>query len=481
MPNQISHYQIIEELGRGGMATVYRALDTRFEREVALKILPPYFMHDPDFPRRFRREAKVIASLEHKAIVPVYDYGEEDGRAFLAMRYMKGGSLANKIASKALSLDETIPIMERVAAALDFVHSKEVIHRDLKPANILFDEFGEAFLADFGIAKLTEETTTFTNISNIVGTPAYMSPEQIQGKKPDARSDIYALGIILFEMLSGDQPYQSETPTGLWYMHVHEPIPSLHIKRSDLPQSVDGVIQQALSKNPEQRYQSGKALVRALADSQVETAVQHQQQPLAQPQQNQVLQTLVPDPKPKPIESRSETNRKPNRLKLMVVIIGLIVSCCLLVPGAVIISLLSSVGNQMNENNNTEPYITAEAIDSPVIIITASNLPATATSTKVPTQIPATISKPTATRTPNNESQARIIRSVNVRGGPGTQHELLGTLREGEIVDLVAQNNDGTWYSIISSEKIVGWVSSSFLDVLNSRLLETLPVATSSP
>jgi eukaryotic-like serine/threonine-protein kinase len=212
---QVGRYRILQHIARGGMATVYLAHDPHFNREVAIKILPPQFMHDPMFLGRFKREAQTIAALEHQAIVPVYDFGEADEQPFLVMRYMSGGSLAERIAKEPLPLAEAAAIVQRIGSALDEAHNKGIIHRDLKPGNILFDHHGHAFLSDFGIVKLAESTTTFTG-DNIIGTPAYMSPEQARGESNlDGRSDIYALGAILFEMLSGQQPYNADTPMGV--------------------------------------------------------------------------------------------------------------------------------------------------------------------------------------------------------------------------------------------------------------------------
>jgi eukaryotic-like serine/threonine-protein kinase len=196
-------YQIKRELGRGGMATVYLAHDPRFGRDVALKVLSGAYRDDPTFRGRFEREARTIASLEHPAIVPVYDFGEDGEQLYLVMRYISGGTLLDRIVMKPFTLAESAPIIQRIASALDHAHENGVIHRDLKPANILFDKYNNAFLSDFGIVKYIEATTQGLTGSGVIGTPAYMSPEQIHGDQEiDGRSDIYTLGIILFEMLT---------------------------------------------------------------------------------------------------------------------------------------------------------------------------------------------------------------------------------------------------------------------------------------
>jgi serine/threonine-protein kinase len=256
-------YQIKSELGRGGMATVYHAYDPRFKRDIALKVLPPEFLHDPNFRARFEREAQTIASLEHPAIVPVYDFGEEEGQPFLVMRFLAGGSLLDRLKGGALAVDETAAILNHLAPAIDEAHRQGIIHRDLKPANILFDHHHMPYIADFGIAKLTTGNRSLTSGAYIIGTPDYMSPEQASGEKIDGRSDIYALGVILFEILSGELPYNAETPIGLLMKHINDPVPSILAVKSDLPPGCEAVILKAMAKAPADRYPTVTAMALA--------------------------------------------------------------------------------------------------------------------------------------------------------------------------------------------------------------------------
>jgi serine/threonine-protein kinase len=264
-PEIIGRYEIKSELGRGGMATVYKAYDPRFEREVAVKVLPREMLHDPQFRVRFEREAKIIASLEHPAIVPVYDVGEEDGQPYFVMRYMNGGSLSERIQAGSLSITETAKIIGRLAPALDDAHAKDIIHRDLKPGNILFDRSGEPYISDFGIAKIAQApgSSTITG-GGIIGTPAYMSPEQAQGDKVDGRSDIYALGVIVFEMLTGRQPYEADTPMAVVVKHITEPVPHILDINPNLPADFEHVIERAMAKNRDDRYATAKEFSGAL-------------------------------------------------------------------------------------------------------------------------------------------------------------------------------------------------------------------------
>ena len=264
IPEKIGIYQIKSELGRGGMATVYLAYDPRFEREVAVKVLPREMLHDPQFRVRFEREAKTIAKLEHSGIVPVYDVGEEDGQPYFVMRYMTGGTLSDRLAKGPLTIPEAAHIIDRVASALDEAHAKGFIHRDLKPGNILFDRAGEPYISDFGIAKFSASQTNVTG-SAIVGTPAYLSPEQAQGDANiDGRSDIYAVGVILFEMLSGRQPYEADTPMGVVVKQITDPVPHILDLNPNLPPEIEEIIEKAMAKNRDERFSTTREMADAL-------------------------------------------------------------------------------------------------------------------------------------------------------------------------------------------------------------------------
>ena len=263
-PDKVGRYKIKSELGRGGMATVYRAYDPSFDREVAVKVLPREMVHNLVFRARFKRELKLIASLEHPAIVPVYDVGEEeDGRQYFVMRYMGGDSLSDWIKRGPLSLQETAIIIERLASALDYAHSKGIVHRDIKPDNVLFDDTNHPYLTDFGIAKLTESAVSATG-GGTMGTPAYVSPEQAQGAKVDSRADIYGMGVMVYEMLTGQKPYDADSPMTVAVRHITEPIPEILQARPDLPVEVDSIIRTAMAKDKEERYPTAIELAGAL-------------------------------------------------------------------------------------------------------------------------------------------------------------------------------------------------------------------------
>ncbi|WP_420641301.1 protein kinase domain-containing protein [Candidatus Leptofilum sp.] len=256
LPGKIGRYEIESLLGRGGMAVVYLAFDPFIDRPVAIKLLLKDRSYDENLRSRFKRESRMVASLNHPAIVPVYDFGEEDEQPYLVMRYMEGGSLREKLRAAPLALQEVAAILNQIAPALDTTHAHKIIHRDLKPSNILFDAQGKAYLADFGLAKFAEGTyTTLTRNDGMVGTPAYMSPEQIRAQPHlDGRTDIYALGVILFEMLAGRLPFSANGRLPIALMHLSDPVPAVHTLNLSLPESISPVIAKAMAKKREDRF-----------------------------------------------------------------------------------------------------------------------------------------------------------------------------------------------------------------------------------
>jgi serine/threonine-protein kinase len=256
-------YRIISQIGKGGMATVYKAFQASLDRYVALKVMPPFYAEeDETFLKRFRREARSVAKLRHPNILMVIDYGEKDGLTYIVMEYVDAGTLTDRL-GKPLPLTEIANIIEQIASALDYAHGQGVVHRDVKPSNILLPKPNWPLLTDFGLAKIVGGSQ-LTITGSIAGTPAYMSPEQGQGEPVDARSDIYSLGIVLYEMATGGVPYYAETPMAVVVKHIIDPLPLPSSKNPDLPESVERVILKALSKRPEDRYSRVNNLARAL-------------------------------------------------------------------------------------------------------------------------------------------------------------------------------------------------------------------------
>ncbi len=250
---EIKGYKIIKQLGRGGMASVYLALQESLDRYVALKVLSPHLSTENTFCDRFMREARIAARFLHRSIVSIYDINSQDGRPYMAMEYLPGGTLGGRM--KSLSLDDKLVVAAEIADALDFMHRQSFIHRDVKPDNIIFRADGSAVITDFGIARAANSATRMTLTGSILGTPHYMSPEQARGKKIGHQSDLYSLGVVLFKMLAGKLPYDAEDQFSICAMHVNEPIPSLP---ADLAQ-FQPVIDRLLAKEPEDRYPSGES------------------------------------------------------------------------------------------------------------------------------------------------------------------------------------------------------------------------------
>lgn len=266
-------YRIIEQVGEGGMATVYKAFQASMDRYVALKILPEHYARDGKFVERFIREARTIARLEHQNILPVYDFGEENGITYMAMRFMEGGTLKEVLSSARLTYDDISHILGGICAALDYAHRHGVVHRDVKPANVMIDREGGVYLTDFGIAKVLEGTSELTATGAAIGTPAYMAPEQSMGMDVDARTDIYAVGVILYELLTGTPPYRADTPMAVALAHIHEPLPLPHEREPNIPEVVERVVLKSLSKEAEGRYQSAAELADAFNAAVAESGV----------------------------------------------------------------------------------------------------------------------------------------------------------------------------------------------------------------
>ncbi len=258
---EIPGYKIVRTLGVGGQATVYLAIQQGFDREVALKVMSPALAADPSFGERFIREAKIVAKLSHARIVTVYDVGESGSFYYLAMEYMRGQELKTRIA-KGLKAKEALIIIAKLAQALHFAHKKGYVHRDVKSENILFDDNEQPVLTDFGIAKASNSSTQMTQTGKLIGTPEYMSPEQCRGRKLDGRSDLYSLGIILYEMMTRKVPFTGEDSVSVCIQHVTKPVPQLPARLNHFQWLIDGL----LDKKPQGRFQTGQELAIAIKE-----------------------------------------------------------------------------------------------------------------------------------------------------------------------------------------------------------------------
>lgn len=256
----IGQYQITERLGRGGMASVYRAVQPSLNRNVAIKVLPPNLAMDPTFLERFRREATSVATLQHPNILPVYDFGQDQDLSYIVMMLVGGGTLRDRIGR--IPLTTSVRIASQIADALDHAHSQGIVHRDVKPTNVLMPRDDWALLADFGIARLTE-AAGLTSAGTGIGTPEYMSPEQAMGKTADGRADVYSLGILLFEMVTGQLPFSGE-PFSIMRQQVQDPVPRASSVNPSVPPALDRIIELATQKDPAQRYGRASQMKEAL-------------------------------------------------------------------------------------------------------------------------------------------------------------------------------------------------------------------------
>ena len=258
-------YTVVSRLGRGGMATVYLARESGLDRLVALKVLPEQLVDDAQFAARFEQEAKLIAGLDHPNIIPLYRYGIADDVPWMALRYVDGGDFASRL-TRPLPVPEGLSLLRGVASALDYAHRKGIIHRDLKPQNILLSNDASAYLADFGVAKMLEGSLGLkTATGGVMGTPAYMAPEQTRGLQLGPFTDVYALAVICFQWLTGNLPFDADTPQAILMKHALDPLPAEALR--SLPPRVAAVIQRGLAKRPEDRVQSASALIDQLENA----------------------------------------------------------------------------------------------------------------------------------------------------------------------------------------------------------------------
>jgi hypothetical protein len=255
----LDSYRLVDQIGQGGMSTVYHAIDTRTQQEVAVKALAPTISSDKRFVRRFRREAGLLFRLRHPNIVPVTDYGESKGVVYLVMPLVVGDTLHDRLIQQKISMQDLSRWVSQVSDALQFAHDQGVIHRDIKPANVMINRTGNALLTDFGLARLAEGPHSLTG-SMLMGTPGYISPEQGRGQTIDARSDQYALGVILYQIAAGRLPFEGENPMSTVLMHIQEPLPPIRRFNKDVSPALERVIAKALAKDPDDRFPNVAAL-----------------------------------------------------------------------------------------------------------------------------------------------------------------------------------------------------------------------------
>ena len=471
----LGQYRIIEQLGKGGMATVFKAFQPSLERYVAIKVLPPYFAHEDGFSQRFVREAKAIAKLDHPHILPIYDFGQDGDISYIAMKYVEAGTLKDCDPNCPMSLEQAAEVISQTASALDYAHEQGVVHRDIKPANILLDRGQWVLLSDFGLARMVEGSQQLTASGVGVGTPAYMAPEQGQGRRVDGRADIYSLGIVLYEMLTGRVPYEAETPLAVVLKHVTEPLKMPRLVNPEIPESVELVILKSLAKEPDDRYQTAgemaTRLCNAIEDARFlagdspfgtpstveilrqaeQTATETVQPPIPKPEplrqvpaatdapaDRPTVAEVADEPKPKPSKGKSEDERDKRRIPWWVYALGATVIVALLAVGAGFI--FGWFGADDLEPTVTATVLVSQPTSTPKPAETPTTKPEEPTPTTKPDE-PSPTKQPLPTKEPPPREEPFVL-GVWVRGyidldaamGPFVEHV---TNRMGRPVEVI--------------------------------------------
>ncbi len=423
---KLGKYEIIDRIGRGGMAEVYRGYHAALDRYVAVKLLHPFLADDPEFKDRFENEARNVAKLKHPNIVQVYDfeYDSEGESYYMVMELINGPTLKDRLfelisSGERLGIGEAIRIVKSAAEALAYAHQRSMIHRDVKPANLMLDEDQRVVLTDFGIAKIVTGTQ-FTASGGMVGTPAYMAPEQGLGEAGDERSDLYSLGVILYQLVIGKLPFDAETPLAIILKHLNEPLPAPHELMPDIPQDLEHVICRALAKDVEERYQSAADFAADLNrldetghllpiyEAAARPASSTQEAPAA----NVTLEATIPSRPP-----GFGTIGAPGRLRFTWVLglvagIILVVSLALIGFGSDGSPFSSILGSKSSDT--PQATLTALALVPPVstedLTATANaaitETPSPTATVPTPTQTPRPSATPTLTETPDSDAIA---------------------------------------------------------------------------
>ncbi len=332
--HRLGQYDIIEELGRGGMAVVYRAYQSSLNRHVAVKVLPSHLGLDQEFVERFQREARASAQLRHPNIVVIHDVGHDQSLYYIVMELLEGRTLKEIIEQEgALPVERASRIVGQVAEALDYAHERGLVHRDVKPANIFVGEDGHTTLTDFGIAKAASEAQQLTRTGILMGTPDYMSPEQAEGGEVDYRTDLYALGVVLYQMLAGQVPFRGTTPHAILHAVIYEPPTALRQMRPSLSTAIETMVMKAIAKRPEWRYQSGAELAESLRKASTSKA----QRLVISTQPPPADRGTPPVARRMPDEHSRQQEQAPSRKPIVWILAALAVVLCGLVIGLAVV------------------------------------------------------------------------------------------------------------------------------------------------
>lgn len=515
----LGQYELRELLGAGGMGAVYKGYQANLDRYVAVKILSQALASNQDLLERFNREAKTYASLEHAHIVPIHDYGTQDGISYVVMRLLTGGTLSDRIeysqkTGRPLpSLDETARILRQLGSALDYAHSRGVIHRDIKTSNVMFDEQGTAFLVDFGIAKLMNATNALTGTGMAMGTPSYMAPEQWRGDEVTPSADLYSLAVLAYVTLTARLPFEADTPFALMHKHLHEEPTPVTLFRADLPDAVREVLKKALAKTPQERHGSVLEFVEAFAGAvhaQPGQPTGFFQTPLPQkvystPGTGSKIDLNAPTTSGFPVRPQTGSPMADERTTGIQrqlaggrrgwIMAG--VGGAALIAAATLFILFSGGGLSAADRAATETRVAFLALPTDTDTPTPTSTPtdtATPTDTPVPSDTPTSTSTPTdtpthtptstdtLTSTPTSTSTPSVpivqaSRQIVIRSGPGARYPEAGVLEAGDRLEITGISEDRSWYQIVLPDGSYGWVVTSAALVDAFGPLDTVAVA----
>ena len=362
-------YEIVSEIAHGGMADVYLARDSKLDRPVALKVLSPELSRDPAFVERFRREAQAAAGLNHPNIVGIFDWGQEHGTSFIVMEYIDGRTLRDMIRHEGtIAPGQIADIGADIAAALSFAHQNGVVHRDVKPGNVLITTAGQVKVTDFGIARAGGANDGLTRTGSVMGTATYFSPEQAQGTAVDGRSDVYSLGIVLYEMATGEPPFTADSPVSVAYLHVREPVVPPSRKVPSVPPELERVIMTCLAKSPNERYQSADDLRADLLRFRRGQAVQGTAITAAVVSVPDATSTMVASPAaPVPVATAPPPKKKRGA------VIGVVLALLALIAAAAIL-LVTQLGGDGSSASIPVPPVVGQTVAEAKLHLAAQNL-----------------------------------------------------------------------------------------------------------